>query len=112
MALPQDFNEEYNIGFGYPRSDTCDLLILAGDNAKTEERRSEVQTELLLRAMLADSHRSKTDPSTTVITFDLQQNLPVPTLTHGFYLTSGNAWHSLGERSENSSIYIYNHHHY
>ena len=98
MALLQD--EEYNIGFGYPRSDTCEkcyLLKLAGDNAKTEEERSEVQTELASHhqkaaqgyaSLRADSHRSKTDPSSCVITFDLQQNLPVPMLTHGsmFYL--------------------------
>ena len=43
------FNEEYNIGFGYPRSDTCgkcDMLKVASDNAKTEEERSEIQAEL------------------------------------------------------------------
>ena len=69
MALLQD--EEYNIGFGYPRSDTCEkcyLLKLAGDNAKTEEERSEVQTELASHhqkaaqgyaSLRADSHRSK-----------------------------------------------------
>ena len=43
------FNEEYNIGFGYPRSDTCekcDMVKVAGDNASTEEARSEIQESL------------------------------------------------------------------
>ena len=94
------FNEEYNIGFGYPRSDTCekcDMLKVGSDNATTEEERSEIQVELAdhqekaahgYSSLRADSQRSKTDPCTAVITFDLQQNLPVPTLTHGpmFYL--------------------------
>ena len=94
------FNEEYNIGFGYPRSDTCekcDVLKVASDSAKTEDERSEIIAELATHhekaaegysSLRADSYQSKTDPSTAVITFDLQQNLPVPTLTHGsmFYL--------------------------
>ena len=43
------FNEEYNIGFGYLRSDTCekcDMLKVGSDNATTEEERSEIQAEL------------------------------------------------------------------
>ena len=88
------FNEEYNFGFGYPRSDTCekcDILKVASDNAKTEEERSEIIAELASHhekaalgygSLRSDFHKSKSDPSKAVITFDLQQNLPVPTLTH------------------------------
>ena len=42
------FTEEFNIGFGYPRSDTCetcDLLKVAIDNADEQER-VKLQTEL------------------------------------------------------------------
>ena len=73
------------------------MLKVAGDNASTEEARSEIQAELAnhhkkaaqgYSSLLSDSQKSKTYPRTAVITFDLQQNLLVPTLTHGpmFYL--------------------------
>ena len=67
------FNEEYNIGFGYPRSDTCetcDMLKVASDNAKTEEEQSEIQVELASHhekaaqgygSLRSDSLKSKTD---------------------------------------------------
>lgn len=74
----------------------CDMLKVASDTAKTEEW-SEIQAELASHhekaaqeysSLRSDSQKSKSDPSKAVITFDLQQNLPVPTLTHGsmFYL--------------------------
>jgi len=43
------FTEEFNIGFGYPRSDTCetcDLLKVAVDNTEDEQKRIQLQTEL------------------------------------------------------------------
>ena len=72
------FNEEYNLGFGYPQSDTC----------KNTTEVSEIQAELASHhekaaqgysSLRSDSHKSKSDPYKAVITFDLQQNLPVPT---------------------------------
>lgn len=94
------FNEEFNIGFGYPRSDTCercDLLKVAIESAQTEEERSGLQTELAshhekaaqgYQSLRSDSEKCKADASSVLFTFDLQQNLPVPTLTHGpmFYM--------------------------
>ena len=89
------FNEEFNISFGYPRSDTCercDLLKVAIDSAQTDDERSILQTELAdhhekaaqgYQLLRSDSEKGKGDPTSLVITFDLQQNLPVPTLTHG-----------------------------
>ena len=90
------FTEEFNIGFGYPRSDTCetcDLLKVAIDNADEQER-VKLQTELATHHENAakgyESLRSDSKNTTNSIglSFDLQQNLPVPTLTHGsmFYL--------------------------
>ena len=103
------FNEEYNIGFGYPRSDTCekcDSLKVAIDEAKTDEQRKPLQVELAnhheeaargYQSLHADSERSKSDASLAVITFDLQQNLPVPTLTHGPMFYMRQLWvHNLG----------------
>ena len=91
------FTEEFNIGFGYPRSDTCetcDLLKVAIDSAEHEEECTKLQTELATHHENAakgyESLRSdsKNDENTLVLSFDLQQNLPVPTLVHGsmFYL--------------------------
>ena len=86
------FNEEFNYGFGYPRSDTCeqcDLLKVAIDSAQmmnvTNYRWS------WRRLHKVTNHYAwiqKIDDDSLVLTFDLQQNLPVPTVTHGamFYM--------------------------
>ena len=94
------FNEEFNLSFGYPRSDTCQLcdeLNLAISSSSAEERLTELNLELAqhqlkashgYQALREDTEKSKSDIDLHVITFDLQQNLPVPTLTHSsmFYL--------------------------
>lgn len=79
------FNEEYNISFGYPRSDTCencDLLKVAIDSAQSEERRSTLQAELAdhhekaaqgYQSLRFDSENSRADANSAVITFNLQQ---------------------------------------
>ena len=93
-------NEEFNYGFGYPQSDTCeqcDLLKVAIDSAQTNDERDKLQMKLATHQEKAaqgyqplrlDSEKSKGDADSLVLTFDLQQNLPVPTLTHGamFYM--------------------------
>ena len=91
------FTEEFNIGFGYPRSDTCekcDLLKLSLSIPQSDSDREQLQTEHHEKAsqgyqsLRTDSARAKKDPETLTIAFDLEQNLPVPTLTHSsmFYL--------------------------
>ena len=43
------FNEEYNLSFGYPRSDTCetcDLLHVAIQASKSDTEREEATSEL------------------------------------------------------------------
>ena len=94
-------NEEFNYGFGYPQSDTCehcDLLKVAIDSVQTNDERDKLQMELAThqekaaqgyQSLRLDSEKSKGDADSLVLTFDLQQNLPVPTLTHGamFYMT-------------------------
>ena len=65
------------------------MLKVAGDNASTEEARSEIQAELAnhhdkaaqgYSLLLSDSQKSKTYPRTTVITFDLQTTETLPKL--------------------------------
>ena len=94
------FNEEFNLGFGYPRSDTCqtcDGLRIAIEAASDQTTRQELNLELAehqLKASLGyqylreDTQLAHSDSNVHVVTFDLQQNLPVPTLTHSamFYL--------------------------
>ena len=92
------FNEEFNYGFGYPRSDTCeqcDLLKIGIENAQEDDECVKLQTELTThqekaaqgyQALRVDSQHSSGDENSIVLTFDLQQNLPVPTLTHGAVL--------------------------
>ena len=94
------FNEEFNLSFGYPRSDTCetcDLLNIAIKSSKSDSERGKHQEELVehhekagqgYRGLRVDTDASKKVNTHALITFDLMQNLPVPTLTHGsmFYL--------------------------
>ena len=94
------FNEEFNLSFGYPRSDTCetcDLLRISIQASKSEKDIAQYQGQLAAHQELAsqgyrslrnDAEGSQNADGHTVFTFDLMQNLPVPTLTHGsmFYL--------------------------
>lgn len=86
------FSESYNIGFKFPKSDTCaicDELHIVINNEDTElaaKARAESEKELHLR--YADSLRQKMTECTQtaknnpndvhVITVDLQQMLPTP----------------------------------
>ena len=88
------FTEEFNLGFGFPRSDTCekcDLLKLSISTASLEDEREHLQAELAehhekasqgYQSLRTDTKLAKANPETLVISFDLEQNLPVPTLTH------------------------------
>lgn len=96
------FSESYNIGFKFPKSDTCaicDELHIVINNEDTElaaKARAESEKELHLR--YADSLRQKLTEYTQtaknipddvhLITVDLQQTLPTPKLTvgHAFYV--------------------------
>ncbi|CAG9763718.1 unnamed protein product [Ceutorhynchus assimilis] len=87
------FTQNYNLSFGYPRSDTCsscDVMKIRIEAASTEEERREltVQKEVHLRKAQAfyddlkeKSELAVTDPSVETICFDYQQNLPLPVLT-------------------------------
>ncbi len=98
------FNEEFNLSFGYPRSDTCetcDLLHIEIQAAKSESERMESQAELAAhqekasqgyRALRSDTEVTKSSADHTLLTFDLMQNLPVPTLTHGSMFYSRQLW--------------------
>ena len=89
------FNENFNLSFGYPRSDTCetcDLLNVAIRTCTSEEERETKKVKLSAhqekasqgyKLLRSDAEATKDKRNQALITFDLMQNLPVPTLTHG-----------------------------
>lgn len=92
------FLEEFNLSFGYPRTcQLCDELKIALEANSSETQRDELRSKLAehhlkasqgYQSLREDTKLSKSNTDIHVITFDLQQNLPVPTLTHAtmFYL--------------------------
>ncbi|CAG9773256.1 unnamed protein product [Ceutorhynchus assimilis] len=98
------FTQNYNLSFGYPRSDTCsscDVMKIRIEAASTEEERREltVQKEVHLRKAQAfyddlkeKSELAVTDPSVETICFDYQQNLPLPVLTTGDIFYARQIW--------------------
>ena len=98
------FTEEFNLSFGYPRSDTCetcDLLQIAIKASDSEVEREKLQREIAEHQhkasqgylqLRANTEATKDTGDHTLLTFDLMQNLPVPTLTHGSMFYSRQLW--------------------
>ena len=90
------FNEEFNLSFSYPRSDTCEkcdyLKNVASNPTTSDEGRDSLTAELAEHQKLAgegyqrlkkDTEYSKRPGSKAlVMTFDMMQNTPVPSMTH------------------------------
>ena len=86
------FNTSFNLAFGRPRSDTCctcDELNIAIQAAVSDKEKKRLETKLQLHhrkakrfyeEMKKDTLKSKLDPSFDVVSFDFQQNLPLPYL--------------------------------
>ena len=118
------FNEEFNLSFGYPRSDTCetcDLLNVTIKATISEEDREEIQKELAdhqekasqgYQLLRDDTKASKSTENHVLLTFDLMQNLPVPTLTHGAMFYSRQLWvYNFGihnATTSTASMYMWN----
>lgn len=87
--------ENFNISFGSPKSDTCqkcDKLVKQIDAATSEEERNTLQGEKSLHVVKSEtfykdlkekSQLAKTLDYVEVITFDYQQNLPLPVASSG-----------------------------
>lgn len=95
------FNLEYNIGFKMPKSDTCatcdSLNLMINSNKDNESEAKNLQVKLQLHQTRAQAMQqnlkdevknNEENQNTTIISFDLQQTLPTPSLTVGlaFYL--------------------------
>lgn len=118
------FNEEFNLSFGYPRSDTCetcDLLNVAIRASASEEERETKKEELAThqenaskgyQMLRSDTESTKGVRNHTLVTFNLMQNLPVPTLTHGSMFYSRQLWvYNFGihnATSGSASMYMWN----
>lgn len=86
------FLEEFNLGFGQPRSDTCsqcDRLQNKIENSTDATEREKLETEKRVHVTKADNAydlltkkqtEAKNNDNIAVYTFDFQQNLPSPTL--------------------------------
>ena len=79
------FTEEFNIGFGSPKTDVCSFCTghVAKIRLETDEnRRKELVTELLIHRTRARKFynllATKEDDSTLVLSFDLMQNQALP----------------------------------
>ena len=90
------FNDNFNISFGYPRTDTCsmydqlDLRLSTADD--TTRRLIAQQKEIHLRkaetfynSLRSDTRLSKQSEQIATISFDFQQNLPLPSLPVGVF---------------------------
>ncbi|XP_050518265.1 uncharacterized protein LOC126892670 [Diabrotica virgifera virgifera] len=99
------FNLEYNIGFKMPKTDTCStcdsLNIIISSNNANESEAEHLQVKLRLHQTRAQAmqqnlkdeiKKNEEIHNTDIISFDLQQTLPTPSLTVGvaFYLRK--AW--------------------
>ncbi|CAH2002700.1 unnamed protein product [Acanthoscelides obtectus] len=97
-AYRKIFCTEYNIGFKLPKSDTCKICdeskikldIVKSNNDDKEEQRLTTSLTLhqnrakAMRNLLKlETDRSKSTTNVCVISFDLQQAMPIPKLTTG-----------------------------
>ena len=99
----ETFDKEFNLKFGYPRSDkceTCDLLLVTIQATSSEAVRDEMQKELADNQdkasrgyrLLRDDTKPRRSLNHPPLSFDLMQNLPLPNLTHGTMFYSGQLW--------------------
>lgn len=99
------FCTEFNIGFKLPKTDTCktcdhlniqiknaDSMGESADSLKIELELHQRRAEALQKSLKDEIDNAKKSKDTLVLSFDLQQALPVPNLTVGpaFYLRK--AW--------------------
>lgn len=93
------FNENFNISFGYPKSDTCSTcdqlqvqLDAASDSLKNLIRQQKEdhlrKAERFYSSLQTNTNLAKQNEHIATITFDFQQNLPLPSVPVGevFYM--------------------------
>lgn len=99
------FNLEYNIGFKLPKSDTCQtcdsINLMISSNKENESEVKSLQIKLQLHQSRAQAMQqnlkdevknNEAIQNTDIISFDLQQTLPTPSLTVGLAFYLRKAW--------------------
>lgn len=78
------FNENFNLGFGSPRTDVCSYCLELSEKLKTEKNPQQKQNLMVQKRIhklkaqcFFDLLRSK-DENTLILSFDCQKNLPLP----------------------------------
>ena len=90
----QYFNENFNISFGYPKTDTCSMcdqlevqLDAASDAIKVSVRQQKEdhlrKAETFYSNLRTDTRLAKGNVHIATLTFDFQQNLPLPSIPVG-----------------------------
>lgn len=118
------FNSKFNLSFGKPKMDvcnTCDKFKNQIDVAENPEEKSRLNREHSLHLAKAQkfyddlnqlSKKAKTDETVDVISFDNQQNLPVPVLPIGDVFYKRQLWVFnqcfYSAKTGNSHMYMYN----
>lgn len=114
------FTENFNLSFGQPRTDTCgvcDRLKIKIDEADNENEKQNARKDQELHhrraemghsSMKSDHDLSKTN-GVLVMSFDMQQQLFLPQLTHSqmFYSRQFGVW-NFGVHIENNDLGIMN----
>lgn len=79
------FSEDFNLGFGSPKSDTCSVCDMI-DNTNITSHLEDVKQAGI--EMKADREEARSRKGTTFMCFDLQQTMPLPKLSMSiaFYL--------------------------
>lgn len=95
------FNEEFNLHFRYPATDTCKKCdsMNVKINSLTGEEKIKVEMEKELHLRMAEAARNgmredpKEDPNTTTtIAFDLMKTLPTPNISTGVAYYKRQLW--------------------
>lgn len=83
------FLTQFNLSFARPRVDTCSTCDRLTMQMKTGDKEAAVtrefhhrQAEAASNAMCADTEHAKSSEHTIVISFDMQQQMYLPSLTH------------------------------
>ena len=79
------FSEDFNLGFGSPKSDTCNIC----DKVNNNDLKSHFdEVKEAASEMKADRHEARSHSGTVFMCFNLQQTMPLPKLSTSvaFYL--------------------------
>ena len=113
------FNENFNLSFGYPKSDTCctcdgiQIQLEAADDtqkvgiiAQKEDHLWRVKN--VYSSLRSNTNVAKTNAHIAIVTFDFQQNLPLPHVPVGEVFYMHQLWlYVFGVHNNKLFYYVY-----